>query len=115
MESKNSLHEVKTLGLQTTEVLDRLSLKTKGFTFSGEDPQPEETTDGISIDVNGYRWLSKLDLIEPKIPPLHFGKKSRGRVVETGFFKIGGDLAKMNAYVPEKLTRRAGLYEILGK
>ena len=121
LESKNSLHEVKTLGLDTTEVLDRLSLKTKGFTFSGEDPQPEETTDGISIDVNGYRWLSKLDLIEPKILPLHFGKKSRGRVVETEFFQIGGDFAKMNAYVPEKLTRRmivskrASLYETLGK
>ena len=121
LESKNSLAEVKLLGAQTTKILDRLSLKTKGFTYSGEDPQPDETTDGISIDVNGYRWLSKLDLIEPKIPPLHFGKKCRGRVVETEFFEIGGDITKMNEYVPEKLTRRmivskrASLYETLGK
>ena len=121
LDSRNSLDEIKILGEETTEVLDRLNLKTKGFTYSGEDPQPDETVDGVSIDVNGYRWFSKLDLIEPKIPPLHFGKKCRGRVVEAEFFELGGDFAKMDSYVPVNLTRRmivskrASIYESLGK
>ena len=82
MESKNSIEEIRLLGADTTEVLDRLNLKTKGFTYSGEDPQPDETIDGVSFDVNGYRWFSKLDIIEPKIPLLHFSKKYRGRIVD---------------------------------
>ena len=121
MESKNSIEEIRLLGADTTEVLDRLNLKTKGFTYSGEDPQPDETIDGVSLDVNGYRWFSKLDIIEPKIPLLHFSKKSRGRIVDAEYFPIGGDFEKMDAYVPTKLTRRmivskrASLYEVLGK
>ena len=98
-----------------------LSLTTKGFTYSGEDPQPDETIDGVSMDINGYRWFSKLDIIEPKVPPLHFGKKCRGRVVGAEYFEAGGGLAKMDAHVPIKLTRRmivskrASLYESMGK
>ena len=121
MDSMNSLEEAEALGVETTEVLDRLSLKTKGFTFSGGKPQPDETTDGVSIDVNGYRWFPELDVLEPKIPPLHFAKKSRGRVVDTEYFPLGGDFDKMDLYVPKKLTRRmivskrASIYEALGK
>ena len=121
LESKKNIEEARALGEATTEVLDRLSLTTKGFTYSGEDPQPDETIDGVSMDINGYRWFSKLDIIEPKVPPLHFGKKCRGRVVGAEYFEAGGGLAKMDAHVPIKLTRRmivskrASLYESMGK
>ena len=121
LESKENIEEARALGEDTTEVLDRLNLTTKGFTYSGEDPQPDETIDGVSMDINGYRWFSKLDIIEPKVPPLHFGKKCRGRVVDAEYFEFGGDLAKMDAHVPVKLTRRmivskrASLYESMGK
>ena len=121
MESKTTIEEAKSLGADAADVLDRLSLSTKGFTYSGEDPQPEETTDGVSMDINGYRWFSKLDIIEPKVPPLHFAKKCRGRVIGAEYFEAGGNFAKMDAYVPIKLTRRmivskrASLYESLGK
>ena len=121
LESKNTIEEAKSLGEDTAEVLDRLSLSTKGFTYSGEDPQPEETIDGVSMDINGYRWFPKLDIIEPKVPPLHFGKKLRGRVIGAEYFEAGGNFAKMDAHVPSKLTRRmivskrASLYESLGK
>ena len=121
MESKNTIEEVKSVAEATGEVLGRLNLNTKGFTFSGEDPSPEETTDGVSLDVNGYKWFPLLDIIEPKVPPLHFGKKCRGRVVGAEYFEIGGNFAKMDAHVPAKLTRRmivskrASLYESLGK
>ena len=76
LEPKENIEEARALGEDTTEVLDRLNLTTKGFTYSGEDPQPDETIDGVSMDINGYRWFSKLDIIEPKVPPLQPGKGS---------------------------------------
>ena len=113
--------EADQLANDTSEVLNRLGLPTKGFSFSGKDPQPLESLDGISIDVNGMRWCTAVDSIEVKIPSLHFGKRLRGRVIDTEYFETGGDFAKMAAFVPEKLTRRmivskrAALYDPLGK
>ena len=120
LDSAASLHEVQHLAAETTEVLDRLNLPTKGFSFSSENPQQQETLDGISIDVSGMRWCTLIDSIEVKVPSLHFGKHVRGRVVATEFFEKG-DFAKMNTFVPENLTRRmvvskrAALYDPLGK
>ena len=111
----------KKLAEDTTEVLNRLNLPTKGFSFSGEDPQPKETLDGISIDINGMKWSTVVDTIEVKVPPLHFGNRQRGRVVGVEIFETGGDFAKMDAFVPVKLTRRmivskrASLYDSMGK
>ena len=113
--------EAQSLAEDTAEVLDRLNLPTKGFTFSGDDPQPQETLDGVSIDINGMKWSTVVDSIEVKVPPLHFGNRRRGRVVNAEYFESGGDFAKMNAFVPEKLTRRmivskrAALYDSMGK
>ena len=67
------------------------------------------------------KWYTKLDLIEPKVPPLHFGNSCRGRLVNVEFFESGGDFAKMDSFVPKKLTRRmivskrAALYDSIGK
>ena len=97
-----SIYEAKKLAADTSEVLDRLSLPTKGFSFSGEDPEPQETIDGISIDVNGMKWTTAIDGVEVKIPLLHFGNKRRGRVVGAEFFDIGGDFAKMDSFVNQK-------------
>ena len=121
MDSKVSKEEALLVAKHTTEVLNRLNVPTKGFSFSGEDPQPEETVDGTSIDVNGMRWITSVDAVEVKIPPLHFGTKCRGRVTGVDFFENGGSLAKMDEFVPKSLTRRmifskrAGLYYFLGK
>ena len=106
LESNVSKVEAKALAEDTTEVLNRLNLETKGFSYSGEDPAPKESIDGVTIEINGLRWWTLLDLIEPKVPPLHFGKKCRGRVVDVEYFEAGGDFAKMDSYVPAKLTRR---------
>ena len=73
LNSTVTLHEAETLASDTTEILDRLGLPTKGFSFSGKNPQPLETLDGISIDVNGMRWCTAVDSIEVKVPSLHFG------------------------------------------
>ena len=64
LDSVSSKVEAKALAEDTVEVLDKLSLPTKGFSFSGEDPQPQESLDGISIDVNGMRWITAVDSIE---------------------------------------------------
>ena len=81
-------------------------MPTKGFSFSVEDPQPEETVDSTSIYVNGMRWITSDDTVEVKIPPLHFGTKCRGRVTGVDFLENGGSLAKMDEFVPKTLTRR---------
>ena len=97
LDSKVKREDAIKLAEDTTEVLNRLNLPTKGFSFSGEAPQPEETLDGISIEVNSMMWITVVDSIEVKISPLHFGTKARGRVVGTTFFEAveaGGDLTK---------------------
>ena len=63
----------------STEVFSMVGLKCKAYTISGEDPDPKVTKDGVSIGVAGARWFSKLDVMEIKIPKLHFGKKRKGR------------------------------------
>ena len=49
--------------------------------MSGSDPHPDVTTDGVSVDVGGMTWYPLIDCVAVKIPPLHFGKKSRGKLV----------------------------------
>ena len=121
LDSKVTKEDAVDLANDTTEILNRLSLPTKGFSFSGEAPQEQETIDGISIEVNGMKWTTAVDTIEVSVPPLHFGTKRRGRVVGVEVFEHGGDFAKMDQFVPEKLTRRmivskrASLYDSLGK
>ena len=121
LESTVTKEDAVRLAEDTTEVLNRLNLPTKGWSFTGEDPQPQETLDGISIDVNSMKWITVIDTVEVKIPPLHFGTKRRGRVVGVDLFESGGDFAKMDDFVPVKLTRRmivskrASLYDSLGK
>ena len=121
LESTTSIEAAKEIASQTEEVLGRLNLETKGYSFSGEPPESKESTDGISIDVNAMKWYTETDLIEVKVPSLHFGNVCRGRVATDKFFEVGGDMAKMEAFVPAALTRRmivskrASLYDAMGK
>ena len=121
LESTSTKKEAKEIAEETEEVLGRLNLSTKGYSFSGEPPIAQESLDKVSIDVNAMKWYTEPDLIEIKIPSLHFGNVLRGRVVASEYFETGGDFAKMNSFVPANLTRRmivskrAGLYDSLGK
>ena len=101
MDSKVSKEKALLVAEHTTEVSNRLNVPTKGFSFSVEDPQPEETVDSTSIDVNGMRWITSDDTVEVKIPPLHFGTICRGRVTGVDFLENGGSLAKMDEFVPK--------------
>ena len=65
--------------------------------------------------------------MEVKIPPLHFGKKNRGRLGDKvkvfGSFGVSAEetLKLLDEFVPKKLTRRmvaskkASIFDILGK
>ena len=121
LDSTTTLKEAKEAAGEAEEVLARVGIFTKGVSYSGEDPQPQETIDGVSIEINAMKWYTKLDMIEPKVPPLHFGNSCRGRLVNVEFFESGGDFAKMDSFVPKKLSRRmivskrAALYDSTGK
>ena len=102
------------------ELFDSVSLKCKGWTVSGDSPHPDCSHDGVSLDVGGMTWNSQLDTMMVKIPPLHFGRKSRGRLV-IGTETFEGSFADLDAFVPQFLTRRqivskfASLYDPYGK
>ena len=50
-------------------------------------------------------WCSKLDTLRVKIPPLHFGQKSRGKL-KIGTEIFDGSFEDLEKFVPKKLTRR---------
>ena len=80
----------------------------KGFTFSGQDPPKDLSSDGKSVSVAGLKWHSKDDTISLDVQELNFAKKYRGKK------------PKSLTSIPTKLTRRhcvskvAELYDITG-
>ena len=55
-------------------------MSVKGVTFSGSDPDPNLSSDGVSIAVGGLRWYSKSDHLQLSVPgELNFSKKVRGK------------------------------------
>ena len=64
---------------QLEKCLAKGGFSLKGFTFSGQDPDPELSSDGKSIKVAGLKWYSKDDHIMLNIKDIKFGKKIRGR------------------------------------
>ena len=126
-ESKATLEECYTLIDQANETFSLVDLEIKEWTVTGETPSDKISKDGASVDVGGMKWFPKLGTLEVKIPPLHFGKKNRGRLGDK--VKIFGNfglspaetLKLLDDFVPKKLTRRmvaskkASIFDILGK
>ena len=75
-------------------VLNKGGFTLKGFTMSGEDPDDSLTADGVSINVAGHKWYSKVDVIALDIKELNFARKQRGRKT------------KIIDEIPKNLTRR---------
>ena len=120
LDSFRSKMEAQKVTADIDRILALLSLVCRGWSYSGEKPLEEESMDGMSLDMMGIRWFPLFDTIQCKIPRLHFGAKRRGRLdPATEFFE--GDFAKMDQFVPSKLTRRqvvskrASVYDLLGK
>ena len=80
----------------------------------------ELTNDGHTISIGGMSWSPKLDLMELKIPSLHFGQVRRGRVdPDTKIFE--GSFPDLDQFVPKNISRRQvcskflSVFDILGK
>ena len=126
-ESKATKEECYTLIQQADETFALVNLKAKDWTISGEAPSDKVSSDGVSLDIGGMKWFPRLDSMETKIPPLHFGNKSRGRLSSKlkifGIFGVAPAemLKKLDEFVPRKLTRRivaskrASIFDIMGK
>jgi len=71
--------ELKKMINSADSLLVSVGLRCKGWSFSGEDPHPDTSDNGETVDVAGISWATKLDTLEVKVPPLHFGKKARVR------------------------------------
>ena len=126
-ESKSSKVECFDLIDKADKTFSLVNLEVKEWAVSGETPSEKISKDGASVDVGGMRWFCSLDTLEVKIPPLHFGKKRRGRLGDKveifGNFgtTLSETLKNLDEFVPNKLTRRlvaskkASIFDILGK
>ena len=102
-----------------------LGMEVKGWCFSGRKP-PESISEDGRIGVAGMSWNPEIDSLEIKYSSLHFGSVSRGRMrsgtITWEEFSDGkfANLELMNAFVPEKLTKRMivskflSVFDILG-
>ena len=119
-DSEVSMDVIKMLTTEADKLFGLVGLSCKGWSYSGQDPCPDTTEDGETVGVAGMGWSTKIDTLEVKIPPLHFGKKSRGRLV-IGTEIFDGEIQDLDAFVPKTLTRRmvfskyGALWDILGK
>ena len=92
----------------------------KGWSVSGEPPHKDCSADGIGVDVGGFSWWPEVDSIQIKVPPLHFGKKSRGRLA-IGTEIFSGSFGDLEKFIPKNLTRRqvvskyAEIFDFVGK
>ena len=91
----------------TDEALASIGCEIKDWTINGEDPSDKVSKDGVSLDVGGMIWYPKLDIVVVKIPLLHFGKVSRGRIKPgTKFFFQGGTVQDLDEFFPGKFSKR---------
>ena len=102
------------------ELFESVGLTVKAWSVSGSVPHPDVSADGVSVDIGGMTWYPFIDSLSIKIPPLHFGKKSRGKLV-VGTEVFEGSLADLKKFVKKPLTRRqivskfSALFDMYGK
>ena len=103
------------------ELFERVGLKCKAWTFSGIPPSPVVSKDELSVNIFGvFSWFSEGDIVEPKIPALHFSNP-RGRKSNIVKYFEGQSEEDMEAFVPNPMTKRqaasklASVWDLLGK
>ena len=120
-DSKVSIEDCINLSIQADKTFDMVDLKCKCWTFSGRDPDPKVSKDGASIAVAGSPWYPLLDVFVVRVPPLHFGKRRRGRLDKSTKFFTGTTLEEMDAFCPTNLNRKqvtskfASIWDVTGK
>ena len=80
-------------------VLGMGGMYTKAYTFSGQAPHPDVSTDGSSVGLLGYIWRPVEDTIELDIKGMFFGKVKRGKIPPL----IDGDITE---HLKKCFTRR---------
>ena len=94
-------HEtVEALKNDADEVFASGGLKCKGWSITGSPPHPDVTADGINVDVGGMVWCPVLDTVTVKVPPLHFGRKIRGKL-QVGTQVFDGGFNELLKFVPK--------------
>ena len=104
-DSDKSVEAIKDIIEEANKLFESVGLQCKGWSISGSNPHPDVTDDGLTIGVGGMEWCPMIDTVTVKIPPLHFGKKSRGKV-RVGTEIFDGSFEDLDKFVPKKLTRR---------
>ena len=120
-DSDIDMETLKKLIEEADKLFSMVSLLCKGWSFSGFPPPPDVAEEDGLVSIAGAKWRTELDLLEVPLPPLHFSKKLRGRlVIGTEVFN-GSSVEDMERFVPKKLTRRmifsklASVFDIPGK
>ena len=119
-ESKKDEQGCSSLTGRADKQFSRISLECKGWSMSGKPPPERVSKDGLSVNVAGLTWIPEVDVFEIKIPPLHFSRRSRGRL-DHGAEIFTGSFGELEKFVPANLTRRivaskcASLFDLPGK
>ena len=119
-DSKDTVEKCQSLSKEADHLFAELGVECKAWTVSGSPPSEVISKDGLSISVGGFGWFPEGDILELRIPKLHFGKSRRGRLA-TSVDVFEGDDRDMDKFVPDPLTRRqaaskyASVFDILGK
>ena len=91
----NTLRERLEITDEIQVALKKGGFSLKGFTFSGQDPPENVSSDKESIVVGGLKWYPKRDLLKLNIGEINFHKKMRGRKAGNG-----------TGIIPENFTKR---------
>ena len=122
-ESKDSEEAINSLADDADKVLGELSVTVKAWSKTGVKPSTTVSDDGVSVLVAGMQWFPEMDSISIRVPPLHFGKRRRGKLDKnTEFFHTVGDskdIDRLEKFCPV-LTRRicaskaASIFDLMG-
>ena len=118
MDSFETQKEVESLKVDLTETLEKYGMKLKAFASSYEKP-PKTISDGTSLVVGGYIWITELDILFIRIQPLHYAEKQRGKIMTENIF-MDGSKQELEQFVPQHITLRqvlsrgAQIYDPLG-
>ena len=119
-DSKGTIQECRDLTISADKLFSQVGVECKGWTISGSPPPEIVSKDSLSIGVGGFGWFPEGDILELKIPRLHFGKSRRGRLAKSVVLFEGSE-ENMESFVPNPLTRRqaasklGSIWDILGK
>ena len=118
--SLDSRDDAISLRNKTDKILKSVGLNVKGWVISGDNPNTnsEMSTNGI-VSITGYNWRPLEDTISIRVPPIHFTKKKKGKILTTEIFK-GESLPELKEFVPSEITLRqvsgrlSSIYDVRG-